>query len=229
MDSHAVFEMFQDGALTTYPLTVCSILVVAIALERYWRYRGMERRSRELTREVVEALSRRDISAAKDLSGKAATPLGEIFQDGLAWKNIALEDLERILTTSRHESLSEMRRGLWILGTIGSLAPFVGLFGTVVGIMKSFHQIAIQGSGGFEVVSAGISEALIATAVGLGVAIVALAFYNYLQVRVGQIGNTFTRACERLVQSLLYVEAAGSGEMTDEPSPEVGHGHHQPA
>ena len=78
------------------------------------------------------------------------------------------------------------------------------------------------------IVAAGISEALIATAVGLGVAIVALAFYNYLQVRVGHIGNAFARSCERLVQALLYVEAAGN-DPPDQDAPEVGHGRHQPA
>lgn len=229
MDSSTVFEMIRMGWITTYPLAACSVIVVAVAFERFWRYRGMETRSRELTRNVVDVLSRRDVSEAKSLCKGTKTPLGEIFEDGLAWKNIALEDLERILTTSRHESLNEMRRGLWILGTIGSLAPFIGLFGTVVGIMKAFHQISVEGSGGFDVVAAGISEALIATAVGLGVAIVALAFYNYLQVRVGQIGNTFTRSCERLVQALLYVEAAGNTPPPDSETPEVGHGHQQPA
>jgi len=230
LDSVTVFKMIQDGWITTYPLAICSIITLAVFFERFWRYRGIEKQSRELTRSTVEALSRRDLAGAKTASKGAKTPLGEIFEDGLAWKNIALEDLERILTTSRNEALSEMRRGLWILGTIGSLAPFVGLFGTVVGIMKAFHQISVEGSGGFEVVAAGISEALIATAVGLGVAIVALAFFNYLQVRVGKIGSTFMHSCDRLVQALLYVEASGGAVHDDsQDAPEVGHGHQQPA
>ena len=216
MDSSAVFQMFRDGWLTTYPLAICSVLTLAVACERYWRYRGIEKRSRELTHSVVDVLSQRNLSAAKARCKDARTPLGEIFEDGLAWKDIALEDLERVLSTSRSESLFEMRRGLWILGTIGSLAPFVGLFGTVVGIMKAFYRISVEGSGGFEVVSAGISEALIATAVGLGVAILALAFYNYLQVRVGRIGNVFSRSCERLLQALLYVESTGGAARSAE-------------
>jgi biopolymer transport protein ExbB len=103
-----------------------------------------------------------------------------------------------------------MKRGLWVIGTIGSLAPYVGLFGTVIGIMRAFNEMAEQGAGGFEVVAAGISEALVATAAGLFVAIVALAFFNYLQVRVGSIASTYSRSCERFVQALLYVESSAA-------------------
>jgi biopolymer transport protein ExbB len=84
----------------------------------------------------------------------------------------------------------------------------VGLFGTVVGIIRAFQDMAEHGAGGFEVVAAGISEALVATGAGLFVAITALLFFNYLQVRVGAIAATYARACERFVQALLYVEAA---------------------
>ncbi len=231
MDSLTILKMFQDGWLTTYPLGICSVIVLAVTLERYWRYRGIEKRSRELTRGVVGALGKRDMAEARALAQATPGPLAEIFREGFAWKDIALEDLERILATARTEHVTDLRRGLWVLGTIGSLAPFVGLFGTVVGIMKAFHQIAVQGSGGFEVVAAGISEALIATAVGLGVAIVALAFYNYLQVRVGHIGGSFQRCCERLVQALLYVESSGNAPPPTTPDgpEEVGHGHPLPA
>jgi len=227
MDAATVARMLQQGWLTTLPLAMCSILVLAVMIERYLRFRGMETKTRELTRNVVEALGKRDMSTALALCQTTKTPIAQIFREGLAWKNIALEDLERILVTSRQETLGELRRGLWLIGTIGSLAPFIGLFGTVVGIMKAFHQISTEGSGGFDVVAAGISEALIATAVGLGVAIIALAFYNYLNVKVGLIGNAFARSCERLVQALLYVEASGTPQATTRE--EVGRGHPLPA
>ena len=226
MDVATIARMLQQGWLTTLPLALCSILVLAVMIERVLRYRGIERGTRDLTRSVVEALGKRDLSTANALCQTAKTPVAQIFREGLAWKNIALEDLERILATSRQETTAELRRGLWVLGTIGSLAPFIGLFGTVVGIMKAFHQIAVEGSGGFEVVASGISEALIATAVGLGVAIIALAFYHYLNVKIGLIGNGFARACERLVQALLYVESS-----VQQPTrvQENGHGHPLPA
>ncbi len=228
MESFETFtwlDMLREGWYASVPLLVGSVLVVAVTLERAWRYQGMERKTARLTRDVVEALVKRDVSTARALCQATKTPLAPVLHEGLRWRNIALEDLNAVLATSRQEAAGELRRGLWVIGTVGSLAPFVGLFGTVIGIMKAFRQIAITGGGGFEVVAAGISEALIATALGLGVAIVALAFYNYFQVRAGSIGNVFARSCERFVQALLYVESAAAAP----PTSEVRHGHPQPA
>jgi biopolymer transport protein ExbB len=206
------------GGLTIYPLGICSVITLWVLLARLWQYRGMVKDTRGLTGKVVEALVRRDLDAARSACEKSKNPMAEVFLEGLRWRGITLDELEHILGSSRQEVVSELRRGLWGLGTIGSLAPFVGLFGTVVGIMRAFREMAIQGVGGFEVVAAGISEALIATAAGLAVAIVALAFYNYLQVRVGNIAQGFARASERYVQALLFVEsAAGDGEEGEVP------------
>ena len=169
---------------------------------------------------MVEALGKRDLAdRQRAVPDQRRRRSRRSSARGWRWKNIALEDLERILAhVAPGDGRASCAAALWIIGTIGSLAPFIGLFGTVVGIMKAFHEIAIEGSGGFEVVAAGISEALIATAVGLGVAIIALAFYNYLNVKIGLIGNGFARACERLVQALLYVESS-----TQPPRPAATH------
>ena len=132
----------------------------------------------------------------------------KIFLEAMRWRNVALEDLERVMLTSRQEAATDLKRGVWIVGTIGSLAPYVGLFGTVVGIIRAFQDMAIHGAGGFEVVAAGISEALVATAAGLIVAIISLAIYNYLQTRAGAINGVYARSCERFLQALLFVETA---------------------
>ena len=218
MDIGWLLEKFREGWLTTYPLTALSVLVFAISLERLWRYRGLDGATRDLTRKLVECLVRRDVAAARTLCEASKTPMSEVFGEGLRWRNIALEDLNQILHTARLEVVMELRRGLWLVGTIGSLAPYIGLLGTVVGIMQAFHAITQSGEAGFEVVSGGISEALIATAVGLLVAIIALALFNWLQTRVSNIAAVFTRASERFVQALLYLEASG------EPAGEGQHG-----
>jgi biopolymer transport protein ExbB len=226
-DAQTLLDLLHQGGLTVYPLALCSVIAVAIVAQQLWRYRGLESVTRELTRKVVDALVRRDVATARSLCESAKTPIGEIFLEGLRWRNIALEDLNSVLATSRQEAATRLKRGLWVIGTIGSLAPFIGLFGTVVGIIKAFHEMAVQGSGGFTVVAAGISEALVATAAGLAVAILALAAYNYLQVRSGAVAQHFARACERFVQGLLFVESVS------EPAPaqkgEVRHGHPLPA
>lgn len=227
MDSNQLLELLWMGRLTVIPLGLGSVLVLAIVFERVWRFRGVERGTRHLTRESVENLVRRDVDGARSLCEKSKQPISEVYLEAMRWKNVALEDLEGVLATSRQEIVHDMKRGLWVIGTIGSLAPYVGLFGTVVGIIRAFQDMAEHGAGGFEVVAAGISEALVATAAGLFVAIVALMFFNYLQVRVGDIASTFARSCERFVQALLYLESspeAGAGAQA-----EVAHGGVVPA
>jgi len=219
LDAEALLKLLQDGGLTVYPLSVASIISLAILFERLWRFRGIDSETRRLTRQTVEALVKRDVATARRLCEESKTPVAGIYLDAMRWKNIAVEDLERVLATSRQEAASDLKRGLWVVGTIGSLAPYVGLFGTVVGIIRAFQDMALHGAGGFEVVAAGISEALVATGAGLFVAITALLFFNYLQVRVTAISGTYARSCERFVQALLYVESASAeAEERSEPS-----------
>ena len=212
MDSQSIdlLKMAWEAWHTTIPLGFASIACVAIVIERWWQYRGLDKATRALTRDVVDALVRRDVATVRSLCEKSKTPAAKIFLDGLRWKNIALEDLDRVLSTSRQEEVHGLRRGLWILGTTGSLAPYVGLLGTVIGILGSFQAMAEQGAGGFAVVAAGISTALVATAMGLAVAISALLVFNFLSTRVTNIANGLARSCERFVQALLYVESASS-------------------
>ncbi len=229
MEWDQLLELLHQGRLTVYPLGVLSVIVLGIAIERLLRYRGLDKATRDLTRKLVDSLVRRDIAAARTLCEASNTPMAEVFGEGLRWRNIALEDLNEVLSTARNEVVTDLRSRLWFIGTVGSLAPYIGLLGTVVGIMIAFGAIAESGDAGFEVVSAGISEALIATAIGLLVAILALAIFNYLQVRVGAISTTFARASERFVQALLFVEA-GSDDGGDVQTAQGGpHGDLSPA
>ncbi len=217
MDSITLLDLLQQGGLTVYPLGLASIMALAIFLERLWRFRGIAAGTRALTRETIEALVQRDVDRARKLCDDSSQPVAQIYLEAMRWKNVALEDLERVLSTSRQEAAHDLKRGLWLVGTIGSLAPYVGLFGTVVGIIRAFQDMAEHGAGGFEVVAAGISEALVATGAGLAVAIIALMFFNYLQTRVGAIAAVYSRSCERFIQALLFVEfsAEQDEEMAD--------------
>ena len=123
--------------------------------------------------------------------------------------------LSRHIAWASSQETLRLESRLSFLATVGSAAPFVGLFGTVVGIIRAFQDMAEHGAGGFEVVASGISEALVATAAGLAVAIISLFFFNYLQTRVNAIAAVYARSCERFVQALVFVEAASEQEGTD--------------
>jgi biopolymer transport protein ExbB len=199
-----VWSLIQQGALSTYPLILCSILVVAIALERAWSLRGVIAHAAALVGQVVPALSRGDVQAARAaLGGRAATPAGRIYNDILSDPRLDRAELERIADERQFEEAQDAGASLWVLGTIASAAPFIGLFGTVMGIIRSFHSMAIAGTGGFAIVAGGISEALIATALGLGVGIVAVVFYNYFQARVERIDAALQIGSARVIEALM--------------------------
>jgi biopolymer transport protein ExbB len=203
-------ELIHQGWMTNYPLALGSIVTLTVFIERLWRFRGLVEGTRSLTRETIQALVQRDVDRARELCQNSEHPVARVFLEAMNWRNVPVEDLERVLSTSRQEASFQLKRGLWMVGTVGSLAPYVGLFGTVIGIIRAFTDMAKHGAGGFEVVASGISEALIATAAGLAVAIIALSIFNFLQTRVGAIAAVYSRSCERFVQALLYVESSAN-------------------
>jgi biopolymer transport protein ExbB len=195
----SIFELVRQGGLAMYPLVVCSIVSLAVICERAWILWKVVRPGHALTASVLARVSRADLDEARMILKTAETPVAEVFRGALlrgADADYGLLEMDR----KRQELLHGLRRHLWILATVGSLAPFIGLFGTVLGIVRSFHNMAITGQGGFAVVAAGISEALVATAAGLVVAIVALAAYNWFVTIINSFGAFLRFRIEELVQ-----------------------------
>lgn len=178
------------GGITTYPLIVGSVIALAVVIDRLLAMRGAERAAADAGARLGELLGR-GVGSDAELTraaadGGVATPVLLAAARASA-RGADPEDVARIVDARVFEALDGLRDRLWILATIGTIAPFVGLFGTVIGIMKSFHFIGETGAGGFAVIAAGISEALVATALGLGVAVIAVAFYNYFEARLDRI------------------------------------------
>jgi biopolymer transport protein ExbB/biopolymer transport protein TolQ len=115
----------------------------------------------------------------------------------------SLDQVTSALRDSMSETLVQLKQGLGLLATIGSTAPFVGLFGTVAGIINAFRNIAATGSGGMSVVSGGIAEALVTTALGIFVAIPAVAAFNYFTGRIENFHIEMNRASTKLVNRLF--------------------------
>lgn len=131
-----------------------------------------------------------------------------------------LPPLERMRRhIERHlESLgADMRRNLWVLASVGSIAPFVGLLGTVLGIISAFQGIAATGSGGLSSVSAGISEALVETALGLAVAIPAVLAFNWLSTQIAEDELALTTSAGELIDLVEHLgEQATSAPRAEE-------------
>jgi biopolymer transport protein ExbB len=198
------WTLIQQGAISTYPLLICSVIVVAVALERAWALRGALAAAPALAARLAPTLANGDAkSAVATLAQAPATAARRVFADILAEPGLERTALERIADERQFEEAQEAGSYLWILGTIGSSAPFIGLFGTVMGIIRSFHSMAIAGTGGFGVVAGGISEALIATALGLAVGILAVVLYNYFQARVERIDAALQIGSARVVEALM--------------------------
>src|SRR5205814_4477556 len=197
-------QLIQQGAISTYPLLACSIAVFGIVLERLWSLRGTLSSTVSLTAQVVPVLARGDLKGAIDLVTRhQACPARRVYSELLAASPDApLTELEWVADERQFEAVQGCGAYLWMLGTIGSAAPFIGLFGTVMGIIRSFHTMAIAGTGGFGIVAGGISEALIATALGLAVGIIAVVLYNYFQARVERIDAALQIGSARVIEAL---------------------------
>jgi biopolymer transport protein ExbB len=199
-----VWALIQQGAISTYPLLACSVILLGIVLERAWSLRGIIGSTAKLTRDVVPVLARGDWQGALEIARKhRACPARRVYTDLIDGEvGVPMPELERVATERNFEEVQGAGSNLWVLGTIGASAPFIGLFGTVMGIIRAFHAIALAGTGGFAVVAAGISEALIATALGLAVGILAVVFYNYFQSRVERIDASLRIGSGRVLEAV---------------------------
>jgi biopolymer transport protein ExbB len=170
-------QLFVKGGWVMWPLLIFSVLTWAVILERLFVFLTLRPKLSKLSHSLLQSLRSGDAAAARQLCHQEKPYIAEVFLGTLDTKRTK-EAAERVTERSRIRLMSYLKKNLWVLATIGSASPFIGLLGTVLGILRAFHEMAKQGTGGFSVVAAGISEALIATAAGLVVAIIALITYN---------------------------------------------------
>lgn len=200
-----LISIIHQGAIATYPLILLSIVSVTVVFERLWSLRNLSAMTLRIADSLQEPLKKgqRDLAVAI-CKQNSNSPAGRIFLNILSNENLARGEIANgIATEAMFEETQKLKKHLWILGTVASSAPFIGLLGTVIGIIRSFESMAIAGTGGFAVVAAGISEALVATALGLAVAIIAVVFYNYFQTRIGSLNALFRIQVGKVLQSAV--------------------------
>lgn len=171
-------------------LILLSIISLGVIVERAIFYTRIRLNFPVFSQEVTQKLIESDVDGIRAVCQRSPSIESQTILRGLEYKDRGVDAMEQSMTGFLTGERQKLDHGLVVLGTLGSNAPFIGLFGTVIGIIQAFSNLATNPAGGPSVVMAGISEALIATAVGLMVAIPAvIAFNGYQRVVKRKIGN----------------------------------------
>jgi biopolymer transport protein ExbB len=208
------FDILSHGGLTLVILVLLSLWSWVIIVERWMKFARAEKGSERLSGRVVKLLRAGQVHEARDLTaGDEEGALGRLMHGALTHGTKDQEFLEEALERKAVEETSALEEKLGALGTIGSVAPYIGLFGTVLGIIHAFDALAKSGQdAGAGLVSAGIAQALVATAAGLAVAVPAVVFYNSFARRLGNLDTKLAMASSELVEALFDKGAPRKGE-----------------
>ncbi len=176
----AISRLFSEGGVAMYPLALCSVLTVAVVINRVVFYVRGRVDPHRFVSELRRLMIADGLTEGAAVCREDPAPVAKVCLAAIEGFSRGEEAMATALSNSVKVQHARLNRYLNVLGTIGNVAPFIGLFGTVLGILHSFHEIARTGKAGSAVVAAGVAEALVATAAGLGVAIVAVVCYNWL-------------------------------------------------
>ena len=173
------WELFEQGGLIMYPLTVCSVLALAISLER-----GVSlRRKRIIRPEIVSVIENihgaEDLGLAMSVCQRYAGPFSNVMRAGLDNRGLPVEEIRESILDQGRQEMGVLQKGLVVLDTVASVSPLLGLLGTVLGMIKVFQEISEVGVGQGNLLAGGIAEAILTTAAGLFIAIPSLVLYNY--------------------------------------------------
>jgi len=185
-----------------WPILLCSVITIAIGVERYWTLNPQKIVPNYLVAQVWNLLKGDKLNSQKIKEIKGSSPLGQVLAAGLSNSHHGRDTMKESMEAAASQVLHELERYLGVLGTIAAVAPLMGLLGTVFGMIKVFTAIMLEGTGNASVLAGGISEALITTATGLCVAIPAMILHRYFQRLVDTFMVSMEQDATKLVDAL---------------------------
>jgi len=197
-----------------WALLLLSIIAVAIVIERLFFFATQHSDTKGLLRQIGDRIANDDLAGALKICRQHRGMLPRILEFGLLRGEKNRADITDALSIALMENLNLLERNLGVIGTTAVIAPFVGLFGTVLGIIRAFQDIALKGNSTPAVVAAGVSEALITTAAGLFVAVIAVIFFNYFKTRIKAYNQEMIVAANQLAE-ILHFHNTGAPIPTD--------------
>jgi len=178
-----MLDLFRESPIMSV-LLICSIIAFTFAIERWWFFRRNRINVPKFMERVKEFLRRSELDRLFGYCERKRGPVPRMIHTALTNLSLPKEEMERLLDTTKEKEEVKFEKNLSILGTLSNIAPLLGLFGTVLGIIRAFRDIAVTGSGGSAVVAMGVAEALLTTAAGIIIAVVSTIFYNYFMRRI---------------------------------------------
>ncbi|MDD5465851.1 MAG: MotA/TolQ/ExbB proton channel family protein [Candidatus Omnitrophica bacterium] len=180
-----IWGLIKVGGFTMIILLAASVLSVAIILERIIFYRLKSRLKRkDFMLKIRQEIKKGSLNSAVKICKDSPAPFAQVVYAGLSFFDCSEKEISNNMERQVIIETTILERFTAVIGTIGSVAVYIGLFGTVLGIIRAFHDISASGSGGISVVISGISEALACTAAGLCVAVPAVVAYNYFMKKI---------------------------------------------
>ena len=214
MDIGGFFTTISSGGPAMWALLLLSVIAVAIVIERLFFFASQHTDSNALLRTLGTKIAADDLAGAVKVCQQSKGMLPRILEFGLQRGKKNRADITDALSIALMRYLAELERNLAVIGTIAVIAPFVGLFGTVLGIIRAFQDIALKGNSTPAVVAAGVSEALITTAAGLFVAVIAVIFFNYFKSRIKTFNQDMIVAANQLAE-MIHFHNEGAPIPTD--------------
>lgn len=197
-----MFAIIASGGWLMLPIILCSIAVIAISIERYWTLNPDKIAPRNQLGQVWTWIQNNELDSEKLRQMRRSSQLGRILAAGLSNSRHGREVMKDSIEEAASQVVHEMERFVGALGTIAAIAPLLGLLGTVIGMIKVFTALNLEGAGNTAVLAGGISEALITTAAGLCVAIPAMMAHRFFVRRVDSLVVTMEQEAIKLVDAL---------------------------
>lgn len=197
-----MFELVKTGGWVMWPIILCSIAAMAIIGERLWSLQKKYVIPTSLMPQVRQWLASNELDSARIELLRNSSPLGKILAAGLVNRDHSREVIKEAVEDAGRHAAPDLERFLNSLGTIAAITPFLGLFGTVIGMIDMFAGISSQGIGDPAVVAGGIAQALVTTAAGIAVAIPSVMFYRFFRGKVNELLVEMEQEAIRLIEIL---------------------------
>lgn len=195
-------EIIFSGGILMLPIILCSIAVIAISIERFWTLNPAKISPKTQLGLVWSWIRDNQLDSARLKTLRRSSQLGKILAAGLSNSRQGRDVMKDSIEEAASQVVHDMERFLGALGTIAAIAPLLGLLGTVIGMIKVFTALNLEGAGNASVLAGGISEALITTAAGLTVAIPAMISHRFFVRRVDSLVVTMEQEAVKLVDAL---------------------------